>query len=210
MRGQGRPSERAAKTRREETDAGCVRGCLLDVAMGRAGLRRCLIRAAVKAVDRLSPRRGKSGWWFSCAGVQVARSRREARGRSLRVPVQLVSRCLHLAKDIRRRADTVIEALTDDSQKSFRGVLRSPCAGAAPTIARGCAASSNHSDVTGAILDHRSLGQRAVQAAKIQIKICRMVHKDGPHVQRCDCRVRLEMASSNFFYVPAKPRQYRI
>ena len=38
------------------------------------------------------------------------------------LPVQLVPRCLTLAKDVRRRGDAVIEALTDDTRDSFRGV----------------------------------------------------------------------------------------
>jgi tetratricopeptide (TPR) repeat protein len=38
------------------------------------------------------------------------------------LPVQLVPRCLTLAKDIRRRGDSVIHALTDDTQESFGGV----------------------------------------------------------------------------------------
>ena len=44
-------AKRAAKTRREEADAECVRGCLMDVTAGRAGLIWCH-RAALKAESK--------------------------------------------------------------------------------------------------------------------------------------------------------------
>jgi hypothetical protein len=54
----GKASEPATKRRREETDAECVRGCLVDVTAreGRGGLMWFLTRAALKAVDKLSRR----------------------------------------------------------------------------------------------------------------------------------------------------------
>jgi hypothetical protein len=54
---QGRLSEPAAKTQREETDA---ERCSSDGRRGGEGRRRrCLVRAARKTVDKLSRRRGE-------------------------------------------------------------------------------------------------------------------------------------------------------
>jgi hypothetical protein len=65
--GQGRPSEPAAKTRREETNTECVRRCPVDVAAEGRGS----YGVALKAVDKLSRRSGMSG-----GGFRVRASRR--------------------------------------------------------------------------------------------------------------------------------------
>src|SRR5271170_994668 len=69
---------------------------------------------------------------------------------------------------------------------------------------------SHHTGPAWIVLTRHTLGTRPRQITKIQAENRRMVSKNGPHLQRRDRGgASRNLALSDFFHVPAEPRQYR-